>query len=97
MIKEKLLTVEVLDFLEPNLVFATGITVDSEKGINMDNSGKQLRWVAVRGVIHDWTMYCHFAQHSAQFISEYGHKVYDKTAIRKLLPCTDEAFKFYRF
>ena len=68
---EKLLTVEVLDFLEPIQIFATGQTVDSPEGVNMSNSGKQLRWVAVRGTINDWTIYIHFAQYSIDFVKQY--------------------------
>lgn len=93
----KLLTIEVLDFLEPHQIFATGHAPDSPEGINMSNSGKTLKWVAVRGTISDWTIYCHFAQYSAEFVSQYGDKVCSKDTIRKLVPCTDEVYKKYRF
>ena len=77
-------------------IFAKGEIIDSPDGINMMNSGKQLKWVAVRGYIHDWAIYCHLADCSYKYIRDFGDKVHSKETIRKIVPCDDEAFKMYR-
>ena len=38
-------------------IFAKGEFVDNQEGCNMANTGKTVRWVAVRGFIHDWCIY----------------------------------------
>ena len=91
------LTLADLKALEPETLFASGITVDNVNGINMTGSGKALRWVAVRGGIHDWTIYCHFADKSEYEVKSNGDKVFNKDIIRRLVPCDDEAFSYYRF
>ncbi len=48
---------------EPDSIFARGLTKDNAAGINLTNSGKTLRWVAVRGGIHDWAIYAHTDAH----------------------------------
>ena len=93
----KLLTLEDLKNMDPKTIFATGEIIDSPEGINMTNSGKRLRWVAVRGDIHDWTIYCHFADKGLDWIRRQGDKIHSVDNIKKLCPCDDEAFKMYRF
>ena len=91
-----MLTIEKLKEMELRSVFARGEIVDSPDGINMSNSGKMLKWVAVRGVIHDWTIYCHFASKDYDWIRSQGDKVGDPNNIKRLVPCDDEAFEMYR-
>lgn len=93
----KILTLEKLKAMKRSTIFATGLEWDLPKGINMTNSGKQLRWVAVRGDIWDWAIYCHWANRSEEWIKDYGDKVTFKSHIKKLVPCDDEAFKMYRY
>ena len=78
-------------------IFGKGEVIDSPQGINMSNSGEMLKWVAVRGEIEDWAIYCHFAGHSFDWVRKYGDKVFVETDIRKLIPCTNEAFALYRY
>jgi hypothetical protein len=92
-----MLTKEMLKILRPNTVFATGILPDSPEGINMTRSGKDLRWVAVSGTFEDWTIYCHWAAYPEEYIARHGDKIYDKTHIKRCVPCDDEAYKKYRF
>lgn len=89
------LTLQMLKDMEPG-IFATGTVSDNPTGINMTNSGKLLRWVAVRGQIHDWKIYCHWADKSEDWIRRQGDKVHNDENIKKLVPCDDEAFKMYR-
>lgn len=92
-----ILTLEDLKAMEPNTIFATGCIEDKPLGLNMGNSGKMLRWVAVRGGIWDWTIYVLFADKSEYEIKSNGDKVYSKEHIRRLVPCDDESFAMYRF
>lgn len=91
-----MLTLEMLKKMDPG-IFAKGEMVDSPLGINITNSGKMLRWVAVRGGMYDWTIYCHWAFNSFEFVKQQGDKVFTKETIRRLIPCTDEAFQMYRY
>lgn len=91
------LTLEKLKAMEPGQMFATGLTTDNPEGINMARSGKQLKWVAVRGEIYDWAIYIHFSKYSIGQVASEGDKVIFKEHIKKLVPCDDEAFKMYRY
>ena len=53
-----MLTLEFLKQLPPHTIFAYGQVLDNPLGCNMANTGKLMRWVAVRGGIHDWAIYC---------------------------------------
>ena len=76
------LTLEDLKRMAPG-VFASG-------GI-----AGRTRWVAVRGSIHDWAIYV--GTGSDQEIADHGDKLFQKTMIRRLVDCTDEAFEWYRY
>jgi len=76
-------------------IFASGTVSDNPVGINMTNSDKLLRWVAVKGYAHDWTIYCHWADKSKDWIKQSGDKVCSEENIKKLVPCDDEAFSKY--
>ena len=89
------LTLERLKEMKPGM-FATGLALDSPRDINMTGTGKGLRWVAVRGGYWDWAIYIHWATNSVDYIMRSGDKVSNEHHIRKLVPCTDEAFKMYR-
>jgi len=91
-----MLTLKKLKEMEPG-IFASGTVSDNSVGINMTNSNKLLRWVAVRGGIHDWSIYCHWADRSEEWIRGFGDKVTSENNIKKLVPCDDEAFKMYRY
>jgi hypothetical protein len=47
-----MLTLQALKDMKPG-IFTSGTTTDNPDGVNMTNSGQALRWVAVRGGIHD--------------------------------------------
>jgi len=90
-------TLEELHLLPPNEIFATGTILDNENGLFMTGSNKELRWVAVTGAIGDWAVYCHFVENSVEWIKNQGDKVYNERNIRRCVPCTDEAFAYYRY
>ena len=56
-----------------------------------------IRWVAKRGLFHDWTIYYHRAEYSYEFVESNGDKVCTEENIKFLVPCDDEAYAMYRF
>lgn len=92
-----MLILEDLKNIKPRTIIAKGEVLDSPIGINMTNSGKMLRWVAVRGGIYDWAIYCHFADKNYEWILRFGDKVNIKETIKRLVPCDIEAFEKYRY
>lgn len=96
------LTVEALKNMQPNTVFATGIVInapgDDPGQVYMTNSniGTEMIWVAKRGDTYDWTIYIHWAYKGQKYVESNGDKIVGKTNIRKLVKCTDEAFRLYR-
>ncbi len=96
MIKE-ILTKADLEKMEPGEIILWGEAPDAVGGLNMAGTGKILRWVALRGLgAPDWAIYCHFANADMNWIRRFGNKVHGDDNIRKLVPCTDEAFQLYR-
>jgi len=91
-----MLTLKKLKAMKPHEVIASGTVSDNPTGINMTNSGKLLKWVAVRGVIYDWAIYCLWADYSEDYIKRRGDKVHMEEHIKKLVPCSKLAFEMYR-
>jgi hypothetical protein len=92
-----MLTLQILKEMLPDTILATGTMMDNEDGLFMNNTGRELRWVAVRGYIHDWCIYCHYSEYDVEYIKRCGDKVCDKRNIKRLVKCDDEAFKMYRY
>ena len=92
-----MLTLERLKKFGDNEIIRHGGINDSPDGINMSNSGDQLKWVAVAGNgYHDWTIYCHWAERDIEWVVRHGDKVTREEHIKRLVPCDDEALKMYR-
>ena len=91
-----MLTLEKLKVMKPG-IFATGMTKDKRLQINIDLLAFNLRWVAVRGGIHDWTIYYHNEDMSEDYVARFGYKCCDSVVVRELVYCDDEAFAMYRF
>ena len=92
-----MLTLQNLKDMEPDTIFATGVTTNDPAGINMSNDGRELRWVACRGGIHDWAIYIQSADWPEDEVKRVGDKVTSEHNIKKLVPCDDEAFRMYRY
>ncbi len=94
-----MLTIEQLKNIKPGEIFATGITVNAPKYIYLSNHriGERIQRVAVRGDIHDWTIYYQWESKwwTDTFIKKLGNKMYSKY-VRDLVPCDDEALAMYR-
>jgi len=91
-----MITEEVFDTIGANQEFATGYTIDSPEGANMSNSGRVLRWVAVKGYGNDFAVYIGLATQPDFYIRNNGDKVNDIHNLKKLLSCSDEVWKKYR-
>ena len=85
-----ILTLQKLKELPPG-VFATGT------GTYPELHHGPIRWVAVRGGIHDWALYYHHEYHTMEYVRDHGDKSFTKRIIRELVPCDDEAWEMYRF
>jgi hypothetical protein len=91
-----MLTVEKLKGMPENYMFKYGTTEvedywDASKTMLID-------FVAVRGRIWDWTIYCARANTKTFMnIKDYGDKMTNANSIKKCVPCDDESFKLYRF
>ena len=83
-----MLTVERLKEMQPG-IFDGGI-------VTLQELGGTVRWVAVRGGIHDWAIYYGNPENSIQFIKSEGMKVYEESVIKKLVICDQQAFEMYR-
>lgn len=92
-----MLTLKMLQQMPENTIFATGVLVDDKDGLFMANTKKELRWVAVRGGIADWSIYCHFADRNIEWIRHYGDKVYDENNIKRCIEADEEALAYYRY
>jgi len=84
------LTVKQLKEMK-GVIFATGT------GTYPEICNHEIRWVAKRGdTYHDWTIYYGYTQMSKEEVARIGDKCFTESVIRRLVPCTDEAFALYR-
>lgn len=95
---QPLLTDKKLDQMLPGEIINIGITTNDEQGVYMteDRKGTEMIWVAKRGGIGDWAIYADWKENGAARCISNGQKVTSEANIRKLVPCTDEAYKRYR-
>jgi hypothetical protein len=83
--------------MQPHAEIARGETHDGPNGCNMSGSGQILRWLAVRGYVNDWCIYVGRITDDWEGVRAHGDKVLGEINIRRLVPCTDEAFEMYRY
>lgn len=88
---EREITIEDLQKTKPG-IFASGYTADMRL-----STLKELKWAAVRGDIHDWTIYYGPSDWDYDEIAFRGDKIFNEDVIRSLVPCTEEAYEMYRF
>lgn len=121
--KMKKLTLKALKEMKPDTIFASGIGLIehpwfngakpvSEGGtLEPDGRSTKVKWVAIRGGIHDWAIYHSMdanivyadyfddpehLEASNELISRAGAKLHNEKYIKELVPCTDKAFAMYR-
>lgn len=84
------MTLEELKQMPSNTVFASGITNDERL------FREPVKWIAKRGVIHDWAIYYDKAFKSEDQIKSWGTKLYSPSIIKELVPCDEEMLQMYR-
>ena len=91
-----MLTIKQLKAMKPNTIFAKGETAVEDYWDTLKEM--QVRWIAVRGGIHDWAIYYNLVNDnkSDEEIRNYGDKMRNEKSIKKCIPCDDEAFNMYR-
>ncbi len=92
------LTLKQLKEMKPG-IFAKGQVEDNPMGANMANTGNLMKWVAVRGDIHDWAIYCdnpYSPQFDYEGVAESGDKIHNREIVKRLVPCDKEALEMYR-
>ncbi len=92
------LTVDMLKFLPQGTTIGYGVCVNSPDDVYMTNErkGHQMNWVAVTGGAHDWVIYVGWLNMTLDEVRNNGEKITTEKYIRKLVPCTDEAYYKYR-
>jgi len=90
-----MLTLQELKDMEPG-IFRSGLVTDNSEGVNIAGTNQLLRWVAVRGGIHDWAIYVGVAEQSSEAIRDYGDKIHNRANVQKLVECDEEALNMYR-
>lgn len=112
-----MLTLSKLKAMKPDTIFASGIGLiehpwfNQANNVEKDGRSTKVKWVAVRGYVHDWAIYHSMdaninqkpyfngTEHlnaSDDLIMRAGAKLYNRETIKKLVPCDDEALKMYR-
>lgn len=90
------MTLEEFEQIPDGTVFATGTLPNSPEGIFMTRTGGELRWIAKKGYGYDWTIYCHWARSSIEYIEQSGDKVLNNANILKCLPGAEPFLHLYR-
>ena len=83
-----MLTLKDLKEMEPGKIFANGLT---------QYMNTEIKWVAVRGGIHDWAIYFGHTDADLEEIKDNGDKMYERDMIKDLISCDDESFSMYRY
>lgn len=87
----KTLTLQNLKKMEAGTIIASGV------GLYKELHKEPVKWVAVRGRIHDWAIYHEHPNMEIEYVTAYGDKIRTESIIRQLVPCDNEAFKMYRY
>lgn len=88
---------KIFDDFPNGQIFAKGEIEDNPLGVNMSNSDKMLKWIAKKGYADDWCIYVHWSESGFDFVESNGDKVISKDNIQRLIPCTENVFKKYRY
>jgi len=92
-----MMTIEQFDLIPNGEIFATGVLPNSPDGLFMTNNGGELRWIAQKGFGYDWTIYCHWSDHSEDWIAKHGDKIHNEKHIKKCVKCDEKTYNLYRF
>ena len=86
-----MLDVAQLKSIPEETVFARG------EGLFPRAYHQPIRWVAKRGIIHDWCIYYGLADWDWERVEKEGDKAFTPELIKDLVPCDKDAFEMYRY
>jgi len=93
-----MITLDDLKKMKPG-VFAKGMFLDAPGAVNIANTGNMCKWVAVRGIIHDWEIYSdnpHSPQPDFEMVASMGDKIHNREYVKMLVDCDEESLAMYR-
>ena len=104
------LTLQQLKDMKPNTIFDSGIAEIPHPWYGQSPEYPktvEVKWVAIRGGIHDWAIYHSFhtnldfyvTEHIKapdQLIADQGQKLHDINLVKELVLCDEEALQMYR-
>jgi len=117
------LTLTQLKKMKPDTIFASGVGLIEHPWFNdaklvteggtlePDGRSTKVKWVAIRGGIHDWAIYHSLDANfvfddyldnpihlkiSKERVARSGAKLHNEETIKKFVPCSENAFKMYR-
>lgn len=92
------ITLDDLKSFTPSEIFAYGVI----RIPYIEEPAHYMKWVAVRGYIHDWAIYQvsgtseEISEWDWEKIRSWGDKIYSKSEALDLVNCTSEALQMYR-
>ena len=120
---EEILTIEKLKKIKPDSIFASGVGLIEHPWFNnarpvseggtLEDDGRstKVRWIAMRGYIHDWAIYHSMdanltqadyfdnPEHlnaSEESIARGGAKLHNMDKVQEFVPCDEDALSMYR-
>lgn len=94
-----MLTLQQLKDMPVGYIFAKGMALDAEGVVNVANTGSMIKWIAVRGTIHDWAIYTdnpHQPLADFEQLRTMGEKLKNLKYVQMCVPCEKEALEMYR-
>lgn len=79
----------------PGQFICCGYSHDHKDGVNFQLSGKEVKWVAVKGGMGDWAIYFADLDKTLDWIKKHGYKLL-KEDVRNLVDVSDEVLANYR-
>ena len=93
--KTKLLN-KMINDAQPGQIIAAGLATDTPDSLHMTGSGNWLKWVVKVGGAGDWAMYCHWDEHSVEWVAEQGDKVHGVENLENVLYMEDGVLRRMR-
>jgi hypothetical protein len=94
-----MLTYDQFLALPNNKLFGGSITTDDAEGINIDNSGKLLAWVAMKYSDNDWRIHCvrydGDSERSIRKAIDHGVTPTMRENVMRVLPHDDKVWAAY--
>ena len=94
-----MITMKILEQIEPGEIFAAGIMLNNPEGLYMTNTqlDKPLSWIAKKGFNNDWCIYCGWLEdHTIESLKRTGDKVSSDLMIQRCVSCEMNVLIRYR-